>query len=29
LFVVPVFYVVMKSLVSRFNDDPDGAPSLS
>jgi hypothetical protein len=27
--VVPVFYVVMKSLVSRFNDDPDGAPSLS
>jgi HAE1 family hydrophobic/amphiphilic exporter-1 len=29
LFVVPVFYVVMKSLVSRFNDDPDGTPSLS
>lgn len=29
LFVVPVFYVVMKSLISRFNDEPDGTPSLS
>ena len=29
LFVVPVFYVVMKSLIARFTDEPPGTPTLS
>ena len=29
LFVVPVFYVVMKSLIARFTDEPQGTPDLS
>jgi HAE1 family hydrophobic/amphiphilic exporter-1 len=29
LFVVPVFYVVMKSLIARFTDEPQGTPGMS